>query len=169
MSLPCEYPITRLHLCTPAAGVLPHTAVSEVGGAFDNLLEPAYNEGPLLHTAALLGNLTGLTSLKLDMSNRMPDDRFWRSLACLTTLKFLQMTNVHYDCLGGVVQLRECQQLTRLHVDHEDFGPKLSLEVGCVSCDWAAGCARAWHSRRSDKCTCALASGCLFKPAPCCN
>lgn len=149
VSLPCERPITPTHLCTPAAGVLPHTAVSAVGGAFDNLLEP-YDDGPLLHTAASLGTLTGLTSLQLDMSDRKPDDPFWRSLAYLTTLKSLQMADVDYDCLGGVLTLRECKQLTRLHINHEDFWPEQYLEVGGVRCaDWSAGCARTWHSRRS--------------------
>lgn len=101
---------------------------------------PDDDETPQLHNVAILGYLTRLTSLQLDMTDRKPDDFFWRSLAYLTTLRSLRMSSVDYDCLGGVGKLRDCQQLTLLAIDHDDFWPELKLEVGCVLCVHELGC-----------------------------
>lgn len=87
------------------------------------------DEGEDVHNVALLSNLTRLTSLKLDMADRKPDECFCRSLAQLTGLKSLSM-KLHFDYLGGVLKLAACQQLTHLRVASENGWPRMLLKVG---------------------------------------
>lgn len=69
-------------------------------------------EGPFVHQIAILGGLSGLTQLELNMEGRRIDDCYWRALARLTDLKSLDLEQADYMYLGGVAKLTDCQQLT---------------------------------------------------------
>jgi hypothetical protein len=84
-----------------------------------------------IHYLAHLSGLAGLTRLTLNMIDRKPNECYWRSLAYLTTLRSLTMTDLDFDHVGGAVKLTSCQQLTYLLLENErDDTPHIHLTVG---------------------------------------
>lgn len=98
----------------------------------DHTLQLDGEEGPYVHQIGILGGLSRLTQLDLNMEGRRIYHCYWRALARLTDLKSLDLTQANYKYLGGVVTLTTCQQLTYLCVDDGDSWPCLALEVSCM-------------------------------------
>lgn len=91
-------------------------------GLDDDALSVDYSSPALLHL------LQGLTRLQLNVADQECRRPFWMGLACLTTLRYLEVNNVDVAGFGGLSRLSSCRQLTHLRICCENWS-LLDVEV----------------------------------------
>jgi hypothetical protein len=92
-----------------------------------------------LNCIAHLRWLQCLASLTLNMKEEECSNIVWRSIAKLTGLRDLHVREVDISQFGGIINLVDCRQLTRLRTDNEEeSGLYFEMEVRVPPCVWLA-------------------------------